>query len=214
MAFPLQTGTNGTDAQNMLVNKAAAQGLAQPTGGLSLTDFLCLVVGNMLVEAPANAGTTAAIADAAVTAAKLAGAVAGTADGLGVLRVARATYDPSATAGQRTVAAHNLGVTIPISAIVVGGFLVVHTVFTSAGSTAQIAFHVQTANDIITAAAVSGAPYSSIGRKAITPKANTPESTGIELSAARAMTATVTVEALTAGKATLFLYYVIGAVSA
>ena len=35
------------------------------------------------------------------------------------MRVARATFDPSLTAGQRTIAAHGLGVTIPDNAIVV-----------------------------------------------------------------------------------------------
>jgi hypothetical protein len=214
MAFPGHTPTNGTDAQTLLIGRAAALGLAQPSGGLSQIDFLAEVVGNLLTEVGALTVSTAAIAANAVTEAKLATALAGTADGLGVMRVARATFDPSATVGQRAVQAHNLGVTIPISAVICGGFLVVHTAFTSGGSTAQIAFHAQSANDLITAAAVSGAPYSTIGRKAIVPKANTPESTGIELSAARALTATVTVEALTAGKATLFVYYLVGAVSA
>lgn len=208
MSFP---PTSGSDAKSLLANAAISQGIAS---SLPREDVLALIVANLLKESPTDAVTTAAILANAVTEAKLATALAGSADGLGLMRVARATFDPSATAGMRTVAPHGLGVTLPISAIICGGFLVVHTAFTSGGSTAQIAFHAQSANDLISAAAVSGSPYSTIGRKAIVPKANTPESTSIELTAARELTATVSVEALTAGKATLFVYYVVGAVSA
>lgn len=155
-----------------------------------------------------NAGVTA-IGAAKVTAAMLATAAE---DGLGMLRVARATFNPTANAGERTVAAHGLGVTIPDKAIVVGGVMQVNALFTSAGGdTGTVAISVQSANDIVTAAAVSGAPYSSTGLKAITPKANTPETTGIALTAAREVTATVAVQALTAGKLTLNLYYMMGA---
>ena len=143
----------------------------------------------------------------------------GTVNGLGTLRVARFTFDTAVkdsggTNLNSTVAAHGTGVTLPIYAIVVGGFVDVNTAFTSAGSTAQIAIKVEGANDIISAAAVSGAPYSTIGRKAIVPKANTPESTSVKCTAAREITCTVTVEALTAGKLTGYLYYVEGIASA
>lgn len=137
-------------------------------------------------------------------------ALSGTADGLGGLRVARATYDVSTTLALGTVGAHGLGVTLPIKAVVVGGFLQVNTAFTSGGS-GTLALKVESANDIISAAAVSGAPFSTTGQKAIIPKANTPESTGVALTAAREITATVATADLTAGKGTLFLYYVIGA---
>ncbi len=131
-------------------------------------------------------------------------------NGLGTLKVARATFDPSANTGERTVGAHTLGVSIPDDAIIVGGFMEVLTAPTSADSTATIAVHVNAANDIQTAAAVSGAPWSTTGQKAIVPKANTPESTGIKLTALRLITATVAVQALTAGKVIIFLYYVQG----
>lgn len=199
MAFPRNTATNGTDAQNLLVNYAAAQGIAQPAGGLSQIDMLSLVVANMLQEAATGTVTPLALSSTVI-------------DGLGTLRVARATFDPSANTSQRTEAAHNLGVTLPISSVVVGGFVQVNTAFTGVG--ASIAIHVQAANDIVSAAAISGAPWSTIGQKAIVPKANTPESTGVVCTAARAITATVTGAALTAGKAVVFLYYVPGNVSA
>jgi hypothetical protein len=136
------------------------------------------------------------------------------ADGLGVMGVARFTFDPSADAAMRTEAAHDLLVTLPQYAVVIGGFFEVNTVFTSAAGTATIAIMVQGANDIQTATAVSGAPYSTTGLKAIVPKSNTPEGTGIKLTAARAITATVGTQALTAGKLTGFLHYVVSAATA
>jgi hypothetical protein len=132
-------------------------------------------------------------------------------DGLGVLGVARATFDPSANSGQRTIGAHGLGVTIPDNAIIVGGFYETLTTLTSATDAATLALHVQSANDIKSAIAISnGANPWDAGLGAIIPKANTPESTGIKLTAAREITATVAVEALTAGKVTVFIYYVVG----
>jgi hypothetical protein len=134
--------------------------------------------------------------------------------GLGFLRVARFSFDPSGDATLRTAAAHGTGVEIPAQSIVVGGFFEVNTAFTSAAGTATIAIHVQGANDIQTAAAVSGAPGSTTGLKAIVPKANTPESTGIKCTADREITVTVGVQALTAGKLTGYLYYVEGVATA
>lgn len=136
----------------------------------------------------------------------------GTDIGLGVLRVARFEFD-CAVAANLPIGAHGTGVTLPIHAIVVGGFVDVNTAFTGE-TNATLAIHVQAANDIISAAAVSGAPFSTIGRKAIVPKANTPESTSVKTTAAREITCTVAVAALTAGKLTGYLYYVEGVASA
>lgn len=136
----------------------------------------------------------------------------GTDVGLGVLRVARFAFD-CAVAGNLPIGAHGTGVTIPIHAIIVGGFVDVNTAFTG-DTNATLAIHVQAANDIISAAAVSGAPYSTIGRKAITPKANTPESTSVKTTAAREITCTVATAALLTGKLTGYLYYVEGIASA
>lgn len=134
------------------------------------------------------------------------------------LRVARFLFDTAATdsagASNKTVGAHGTGVTLPAFAIVVGGFQDVNTALTSTNSTSTVAVSVQAANDIQTAAAVSGAPYSTINRKAIVPKANTPESTAVKTSAAKEITVTVAVEALLAGKFSGYLYYVEGIASA
>lgn len=136
----------------------------------------------------------------------------GTDIGLGNLRVARFEFD-CAVAANLPIGAHGVGVTLPIHAIVVGGFVDVNTAFTG-DSGATLAIHVQGANDIISAAAVSGAPWSTIGRKAIVPKANTPESTSVKTTAAREITCTVAVAALLTGKLTGYLYFVEGVASA
>lgn len=130
----------------------------------------------------------------------------------GTLKIAKFVFDTaevdSSGASNKTVAAHGTGVTLPDEAIVVGGFFVVGTAFTSAANTAEIAIHVNAANDIQTAAAVSGAPYHQTGKKAIVPKINTPESTSITLTADREITLTVTVQALTAGALEGVLIYI------
>ena len=126
----------------------------------------------------------------------------------GTLKIAKFVFD-AGVATNRTVAAHGTGVILPAGAIVVGGFFSVGTKFTSASTnTGTIAISVEGANDIQTAAAVSGAPYSSTGGKAIVPKINTPESTSITLTEDREITCTVAVAALTAGKLTGVLIYI------
>lgn len=141
----------------------------------------------------------------------------GTDIGLGSLRVARFVFDvggkDSAGENNTTVAAHGTGVTLPPHAIVVGGFLDVNTAVTSSDS-GQLSVGVEGTNDIQTASAVSGAPWSTIGRKAIVPKANTPEATSVKTSTAKEITFTVSVGALTAGKVTGYLYFVEGVASA
>lgn len=137
--------------------------------------------------------------------------------GLGMFGVARFTYDTaykdSAGASNKTVAAHGTGVKIPANAVIVGGFVEVNTAFTT-GASGTLAISVEGANDIITAGIVSSAPYSTTGRKAIVPKANTPESTSIKVSTEKEITCTVATGALTAGKLTGFLYYVVSDVTA
>lgn len=130
------------------------------------------------------------------------------ADGLGLIRVARATYDFAVHGG--ATGAKNLGVTLPAGALIVGGFVDVVTTCTTAGADAgTMAIHVQSANDIVTATAVSAVgDIWDEGQSPIIPKANTPESTAIKLTADRTVTATIATQAFTAGKFTVYLYYV------
>jgi hypothetical protein len=94
---------------------------------------------------------------------------------------------------------------IPSGSMVVGGYIDVTTAGNSAGDTATIALHVEGANDLSAAAAVSGAPFSTTGRKDIIPDST--GSTAIKLTAARSPTVTIAVEALDAGVFTLTLFY-------
>lgn len=126
----------------------------------------------------------------------------------GTLKIVKFEFD-AGIAANRTIGAHGTGVTIPDAALVVGGVFIVDTLFTSENANnGTIAIHVNAANDIQTAAAVSGAPYSTTGKKAITPKINTPEATSILLTAEREITCTVATSALLTGKLHGFLIYV------
>lgn len=132
--------------------------------------------------------------------------------GIGNLRVAVAEFDvtekDSGGVNNTTIAAHGTGVKIPANAIVVGGFMEVLDPVLGAG--ASVAVHVKAANDIQTAAAIAGAPWSTKGLKAITPKANTPESTGIKTTAESEITFTTTAAVLTAGHVVVYLYFLEG----
>jgi hypothetical protein len=129
--------------------------------------------------------------------------------GLGYLRVAKATYDFAVHGG--AIGAINLGVTIPAKAIVCGGFIEVLTTCTTAGADAgTMAISVEGANDIVTATAVSaGGDIWDAGKRAIIPKANTPELTGVKTTVARPITATIATQAFTAGKFNVFLFFVV-----
>jgi len=94
--------------------------------------------------------------------------------------------------------------TLPAGAIVTGGFMLVETGIVGAGATAGI--DSEATSDIVTAAAVSGAPWSTTGKKAINPKMSTPESTSITTTVARNVVLTITAAVLTAGKFKLFLW--------
>lgn len=94
---------------------------------------------------------------------------------------------------------------IPANAIILGGFAEVDTVPTSGGS-ATIAVKVEGAGDIIAAAAISGAPWSTTGRKSVVPVFT--GATTVKTTAARKIQATVATAALTAGAFDVVLFYV------
>lgn len=137
-------------------------------------------------------------------------------DGLGFLRVARFTFDPTGVAAHRTQAAHGLGVTLPDNALILGGGVEILTTFTStAGGTdkATIALSILNANDLITATAIeSGTFWDAVKYKVIVPDALAAAgvATPIKLNAAKEVTATVGVCALTGGKFVGWLFYVVG----
>lgn len=151
--------------------------------------------------------------------------------GLGTKYVATAVFDTAGTdssgAANTTVAAHGLGVYLPINAIITNAYVDVITTFTSAADSATIALSVEGANDLTAAIAISNASnvwdaglhgclpgsYAEAtvaGDTAILDAARKAASY-INLTAERELTATVAVQALTAGKLVLFVEYVLSA---
>jgi len=159
-----------------------------------------------------DAGSFLAAADVEAALAEVAEPVlAQSADGLVVKRVARATFDPSANSGERTIGAHGLGVTIPDNAVVTRTWYDVITTFQSAGADAgTIALKAEGANDVVSAVAISdgGNPWDAGLHDAIQTGA---ASAFVKTTAARELTATVAGQALTAGKLVLFAEYTVSA---
>ena len=153
---------------------------------------------------------------------------AGLADGAFAGR-ARATFDPSGNTLHRTVAPHGLGVFLPNKAIITKAWFQVVTTFTSPTTDdATIAVKVEGTGDIVAAIAIddasniwdagihAGLPgYPSLGADAA--HDTQPEvaalfaATFVKTTAVREVTATVAVEALTAGKAIFFFEWSMGA---
>lgn len=153
--------------------------------------------------------------------------VAQNTDGLHSKLIARATFDPSGKSSQRAVGAHGLGVYLPAKAILTNAILDISTAFTSTNSTATIAIHAQSANDIVTALSVGDASsywnagirgtkigYPNLGADAAhdtqAEVAALFAGTMLKLSAQREITVTVGTEDLTAGKMNIFVEYYIG----
>ena len=94
---------------------------------------------------------------------------------------------------------------IPNGSLVTSGVLDVTTAFTTAASGTG-AISVNAADDVVAATIVSGAPYSSTGRKSVIPVAT--GATAIKTTAARSPAFTIATGAITAGAFKLTLYYV------
>lgn len=96
------------------------------------------------------------------------------------------------------------GDTIPKGAIVLDTLIKVETAPDSANDTATIAVKVQSAADLQEAKVISGAPWSTTGAKRGSLDADTAP---ILTTARRKITATVAVQALTAGKFKVYVRY-------
>lgn len=97
-----------------------------------------------------------------------------------------------------------LGGYIPNGSTVLGGYIEIDTLFTT-GSAATAAISIEGANDLQTATVVSGAPYSTTGRKSITPAFT--GATAVKTTAARQLTLTIAVGTVTAGKGRVVVFY-------
>lgn len=93
---------------------------------------------------------------------------------------------------------------IPPNAIILGGFIEVDTAITSGGS-ATVAVKVEGGGDILAAAAIGGAPWSTTGRKSVIPVFT--GATTVKTTAARRIVATVATADLTAGAFDVVLFY-------
>lgn len=123
--------------------------------------------------------------------------------GLVPIFCARAKYDFAIEGGVVGAISLLAASLIPSGALILGASMRVITAPTSGGS-ATVAVSVEGANDIITAAAISGAPWSTTGDKAVT---KTWATAPIRTTAARNVTATVAVADLTAGVFEVFVYF-------
>lgn len=93
---------------------------------------------------------------------------------------------------------------LPINSVVEGGYVDVVTLLTSSASGAG-ALQVEGAADTVASAAVSGAPWSTTGRKSVIPAFT--GATTLKTTAARKPTFVIATGALTAGKFELVLFY-------
>lgn len=93
---------------------------------------------------------------------------------------------------------------IPSGSVIMGGYLEIDTLFTT-GTAAVAGLQVEAANDIVASTIVSGAPYSTTGRKSIIPVFT--GATTVKTTAERAPAMVVATGTITAGKGRLVLFY-------
>lgn len=126
----------------------------------------------------------------------------GVASGAATRRTLACTYDFAAVGGG--TGSYAIG-GVASGAKILGGWMEVIATPTAAAGTPTIAVSVEAANDIQTAISILGQPWATVGKKAITPKVNTPESSSITTTAARSVTVAIATAAITTGKFTVFL---------
>lgn len=126
-------------------------------------------------------------------------------EGTGRLKTVRGEYDFAADAGAVSTITLRGDNSIPAGAVILGGYLEVDTALTSGGA-ATVAVNSEGAGDLLAAAAVSGAPWSTTGRKSIIP-VFTGVST-VKTTVVRSLTITIAVATLTAGKFRVVVVYV------
>lgn len=147
----------------------------------------------------AGAISSADIADGTITAADVATDTG--ASSAWVVKRVNAIYDYSVNGGAQ--AAHLLGLTLPAGAIVVRSYLYVNTQLI--GGSATIAFHCETANNLYTATNITWAPAGTLLEGQ-----STGASTAFKaITAACPITATIGSSAVTQGKITLYIEYVV-----
>lgn len=172
-------------------------------------------------DLPVTATEFSVINKTGVTRTKRAGTV--------VRELAVAVFDTavndSGGVSNKTTAAHTLGVFLPTKAIIINAWTDVPTAFTSGTSAATIALSVEGAGDLVVAIAInSGSTRWAAGLGGCLPGSYAEATVAgdsalldaarkagsyVKTTAVREITATVGVEALTAGKMNIYLEYVL-----
>ena len=93
---------------------------------------------------------------------------------------------------------------LPQGSVILGGYIEVDTILTSGGS-ATVSVGSEAAADLQAVAAISGAPWSSTGRKAVVPVFTA--ATSIKTTARRSLSIAIATAALTAGKFRVVVFY-------
>jgi hypothetical protein len=107
--------------------------------------------------------------------------------------------------GGKAIAPHGMGLTIPKGSSITRCVYKVLTTFTSATDAATIALHCVAANDIVSAAAISSGTTWDASIPIVCVPVTATLSTWLHTTVDSEVTATVAIEALTAGKLVLFV---------
>lgn len=122
----------------------------------------------------------------------------------GATQWAQATYDFAVQGGAVGTIGLFGSLALPSGAVILAGHVEVLTPVTSGGA-ATLAVQVEGAGDMVAAAVVSGAPWSTTGVKSIVPVGT--GATSVKTTAARDISVVVAAAALTAGKVVVRLSY-------
>lgn len=126
-------------------------------------------------------------------------------DGTMKIKVWKGSYDFAVDGGAiSTINLRSVNSDLPKNAVILGGYADVITALTSGGA-ATAALQAEAANDLVTAAAVSGAPWSTTGRKSLIPAFT--GATTVKTTATRKPAVVVAAATLTAGKFDLYVFY-------
>ena len=104
----------------------------------------------------------------------------------------------------RSAAGDIIGNALPAGSVVLSGYIEVDTALTSGGS-ATVSVGIEGAADLLAATAFGSAPWSSTGRKSVTPAGT--GATSVKTTVTRSLAVTVAVAALTGGKFRVVVLY-------
>lgn len=126
------------------------------------------------------------------------------------LKEARGEFDFAVDGGAissitlRSAPGDSNGNEVPAGSIIMGGYIEVDTLLT-AGGAATVGVNSEAAGDLQAAITVAGAPWSTTGRKAITPVFTAGSS--VKTTVRRSLAITIAAFALTAGKFRVVVWY-------